>query len=92
MKSQKLYASVNGGYIWIGWLVVLGLTDIYGSRCTHLPCTHCILVSSSTVICWASPFVILGMLSLIYRFYSIFDGKSVSNLCLPGSDATYWGV
>ena len=34
--------------------------------------THCILVDSSTYICWTSPFVILG----VFRFfYSDFDGK-----------------
>ena len=38
--------------------------------------THCILVDSSTVICWASPFVILGVSDLFCRFYFISDGKS----------------
>ena len=33
-------------------------------------------VGSSTVICWVSPFVILGVSGLFCRFYSIFDGKS----------------
>ena len=37
---------------------------------------HCILVDSPTVICWSSPFVILGVLSLFSGFYYIFDGKS----------------
>ena len=37
---------------------------------------HCILVDFSVVICWKSPFVILGVLALLCRFYSIFDGKS----------------
>ena len=36
---------------------------------------HCILVDSSTVIYWTSPFVILGVLGLFCGFYSIFDGK-----------------
>ena len=31
-------------------------------------------MDSSTVICWTSPFVILGVSGLICRFYSIFDG------------------
>ena len=35
--------------------------------------THCLLVYSSTVICWTTPFVILVVLGL---FYSISDGKS----------------
>ena len=38
--------------------------------------THCILVDSSTIICWASPFVILRVSDLFCCFYSIFDGKS----------------
>ena len=44
-------------------------------RCI-LNLTHCILVDSSTVICWTSPFVILGVSGLFFCFYSIFDGKS----------------
>ena len=39
--------------------------------------THCILVDSSTVICWMSPLVILGVLGLFCHFYSIFDEKPV---------------
>ena len=34
--------------------------------------THCLLVESSTYICWTSPFVILGVFCF---FYSNFDGK-----------------
>ena len=30
--------------------------------------THCILVDSSTVICWASPFAILGVSCLFRHF------------------------
>ena len=39
--------------------------------------TQCIWVDSSTVICWTSPFVILGemLLLLFCHFYSNFDGK-----------------
>ena len=40
--------------------------------------THCILVDSSTVICWKSPFIILGMSGLFYCFY--FD---LGLHCLP---------
>ena len=43
-----------------------GLTDL----------AQCILVDSSTVVCWMSPFVILGVSGLFGRCYSIFDGKS----------------
>ena len=38
--------------------------------------TYCLLVDSSTVICWASPFVILGVSGLFCGFDSIFDRKS----------------
>ena len=38
--------------------------------------THCIMVDSSTVMCWKIPFVILGVLGLFCCFYSIFSGKS----------------
>ena len=34
------------------------------------------LVDSSTVICWTSPYVILGVSDLLCHFSSIFDGKS----------------
>ena len=37
--------------------------------------TLSILVDSSTVICWMSLFVILGVSDLFCRFYSFFDGK-----------------
>ena len=37
--------------------------------------TNCILVDSSTFICWVSPFVILGV-SGFFIIYYIFDGKS----------------
>ena len=40
--------------------------------------THCILVDSPTVICWTSPFVILGVSGLFCSFHSYFDGNSVS--------------
>ena len=38
--------------------------------------THCIQVDSSMVLCWTSPYVILGVLGLFCYFYSIFHGKS----------------
>ena len=37
--------------------------------------THCVLVDASTVICWTSPFVILGVSDLFRRFYNIFYSK-----------------
>ena len=36
---------------------------------------HCILVDTSTVICWVSPFVILGVSGQFCHFYFIFAGK-----------------
>ena len=42
----------------------------------NLQLTHCILVDSSTVICWMSPFFILGVSDLFCSFYCIFDEKS----------------
>ena len=36
---------------------------------------HCILVDSSTVIYWTSPFVILEVSDPFCRFYSVIDGK-----------------
>ena len=33
------------------------------------------MVDRSTVICWMSPFVILGMLGLLCRFYYFFRWK-----------------
>ena len=39
------------------------------------PLTQCILVDYSTIVCWTSPFVILGVLGLFCHFYTIFYGK-----------------
>ena len=38
--------------------------------------THCVLVDSSTFICWMSPFVILGASGLFFSVILFFDGKS----------------
>ena len=47
-------------------------------HCLHysIILTYCILVESSTVICWTSPFVISEVSCLFYSFCSIFDGQS----------------
>ena len=45
-------------------------------RSTKSDLTHCILVNSSTFICWTSLNVILGVSDLFCRFYSIVDGIS----------------
>ena len=42
----------------------------------HYLLTNCILTDYFIVLCWTSPFVILGASSLFCRF-SIFDGKPV---------------
>ena len=54
--------------------------------------THCILVDSSTVICWTSPFVILGVSGLFCHFYSILMENPVSKQCRARSDATLCGI
>ena len=43
--------------------------------------THCILVDSSAVIGWMSPFVILGVSCLFCHFYSILMENPVSKQC-----------
>ena len=45
--------------------------------------TKCILVDSSTVICWMSPFVILGVSSLFCHFYSILLANNVESDQMP---------
>ena len=40
-----------------------------------LSLTHCILVNFSTVTCWTSLFVILGVSCLLCRLYSSFCWK-----------------
>ena len=42
--------------------------------------THCILVDSSTVICWMSPFDILEVLDLFVAFILILMENPVSNV------------
>ena len=49
----------------------------YGKNNSHL--THCILVDSSSVTCWTSPFVILGVSSLFRCFNSILMENPISN-------------
>ena len=38
--------------------------------------THCMLVDSAIVICWASPFVIEGVSGLFCQLYPFLYGKS----------------
>ena len=49
-----------------------------------LSLTRCILVDSSTVICWMSPFVILGMSDVFCRFIQFLMENPVSKQCRPG--------
>ena len=67
LKNAKS-ACIDSMYV----LVDLSLSGLLAVYCL----THCILVDSSTVICWMSLFVILGVSGLFCHFYSIFDGKS----------------
>ena len=45
--------------------------------------THCILVDSSTVICWTSLFVILGVSRLLCCFSPHYVASDVGLHCLP---------
>ena len=49
--------------------------NVVGNRKKSCNLTQCILIDSSTAICWTSPFVILGMSYLFCRFYPVFDAK-----------------
>ena len=50
---------------------------VKGNNLDYLqPLTQCILVDSSTVICWMNPIVILGVSGQFCLFYSSFGGKS----------------
>ena len=46
-----------------------------GMKVYSFTLAHGILGDSSTVICWMSPFVILGVSGLFCHFYSFFDGN-----------------
>ena len=54
-----------------------------------LSLTRCILVDSATVICWASPFVILGVSGLLCRFYSNFNERSCKQTEDPDQTSHY---
>ena len=54
--------------------------------------THCILVDSSTVICWTSPFVIIGVSGYFVAFILFLMENSDSKQCRPRSDATWCGT
>ena len=54
--------------------------------------THCILVDSSTVIGWMSPFVILGVSGQFCLFFLFLIENPISKYCRPWSDATLCGI
>ena len=73
---MKMKAVCNGSLFTVG-----KISASSGARTPDCQCSIQVLnplyrVDASTVICWMSPFVILGVLDLFCRFYSIFDGKS----------------
>ena len=53
------------------WVTIVSLSTFIG----QIKLTQCISVDSSSIIYWASPFVILGVSGLFCCVYSIFDGK-----------------
>ena len=50
--------------------------------------THSILVDSSTVIYWMSPFVLIGVLVYFVAFILFLLENPGSKQCRPSSDAT----
>ena len=52
------------------------LTHLHSDERFLSSLTHCILVDTSTMICWTSPFAILGVSGLFCCFHSILDRKS----------------
>ena len=57
-----------------------------GGMCTCL--AQCILVDSSTIVCWTSPFVILGGRVYFVALIVFLMENPVSKQCRPWSDAT----
>ena len=45
--------------------------------------TISILLDSSTVLCWTSPFVIFGVSGVFCRFYSFLMENPISEQCRP---------
>ena len=52
--------------------------------------THCILVDSSTVICWMCLVIILGVSGLFCHLYSISFGKSCQQQCIGPSQTPHY--
>ena len=75
------------------WSLQLRIYISYNINSNASILIHCMLVDSSIVIRWTSPFVILGVSGLFCRLCSISDWKNpVSKQCRPCSDATVCGV
>ena len=80
LMLNRLYA---GAHLYLSGPIMLfkrSTISIFG------PLTHCILVDSSTVICWMSPFVILGASVLFVTYILLLIKNLVSKQCRPGSD------
>ena len=52
-------------------------------RHIYTPLTHCILVDSSIVICWKSPFVILRVSGLFFFAFILFLMENPGSKCRP---------
>ena len=82
MKYQVLFSLKNNEKVFMNVvccsrdLTVIGFGDTFQITITL---THTILVDSSSVLCWTSPFVILGVSGLFCCFYSIFVKKNPVN-------------
>ena len=59
------------------------LIALRGPACFPEQLTNCILVDSSTVVCWISPFVILRVSVYFVAFILFFMEKPVSKHCRP---------
>ena len=79
---------IGKGYVYWRWL----WRPPCSYRLKNVSLTHCILVGSSTVIYWTSPYVILGVSDLLCRFRLFIMKNPVSKHCRPRSDATWCGV
>ena len=71
MHLNVLSANSTMGDIFYDFLFTFMNNKTFSERSLIL--THSILLDSSTVICWMSLVVILGVSGLFRRFYSIFD-------------------
>ena len=78
IETENVSLTLKATLLWITELSLIvigykGRGSAGDGKSSHL--TQCILVDSSTVICWIRPFVILGVSGLFCRLYSNLDGK-----------------